>query len=120
VSFVEMVEVLSEKTGQPKKVVESILRAFVSEARSAAMSGERVKLPKFGSFYRADLKSRRVVRFKQSRERNMEKLGVVIDDEKSKTASAAKGCPRCGSKLEQSDYPKCPRCGTAPFEKKDR
>lgn len=115
-----MVEVLSEKTGHPKKVVEAILRTFVAEAHSAAMSGERVKLPKFGSFYRADLKNRQVVRFKQTRERKMEKLGVVIDDEKSKTASAGKGCPSCGSQLEKSDYPKCPRCGTAPFEKKSK
>ena len=119
-SFAELVETLSETTGQPKEVVEKVLRAFATESRRVVLLGERVKLPKFGSFYRAVINGNRKVRFHQSRERDMEKLGVVLDDEKSKTASAGKGCPSCGSQLEKSDYPKCPRCGTAPFEKKNK
>ena len=61
----------------------------------------------------------------------MEKLGVVIDDEKTKTASTDKVCPSCGTKLpgnQQTGSPDangevfppwyCPRCGTKPFEKR--
>jgi Zn finger protein HypA/HybF involved in hydrogenase expression len=52
----------------------------------------------------------------------MEKHGVVKDEEKTKTASTAKGkCPSCGSELtkEGDDHiDHCPQCGTKPFEKK--
>lgn len=51
----------------------------------------------------------------------MEKLAVVIDDEKTKTADSTKGkCPKCGMKLpEQGEMsvPWCIQCGTEPFEK---
>lgn len=54
----------------------------------------------------------------------MEKLGVDVDEELSKQASDdPKGvCPKCGSKLlpaEGVNVPKCPKCGTEPFEKTD-
>lgn len=59
----------------------------------------------------------------------MEKLGVVIDDEKVKTADADKRCPKCGMSLASSAYTGgegqivsppwyCPKCGTEPFEKR--
>ena len=46
----------------------------------------------------------------------MEKLGVQYDEEKSKTASTWKACPSCGHSLESQNPPKCPECGTKPFE----
>jgi ribosomal protein S27AE len=58
---------------------------------------------------------------------HVEKLGVVIDDEKTKTASTEKSCPKCGTSLAVTAYNQgesvsppwwCPKCGTAPFEKR--
>jgi predicted amidophosphoribosyltransferase len=46
----------------------------------------------------------------------MEKLGVVLDDEKVKTASTSKNCPKCGRALPSANY--CNTCGTEPFEKR--
>lgn len=52
-------------------------------------------------------------------EEHMDKFGVVIDPSLDKTASAQKGCPTCGSKVEmRGDVPCCVECGTAPFEPK--
>ena len=54
----------------------------------------------------------------------MEKLGVVIDDEKVKTAelTGARRCPKCGTTLDphisMNNSPCCPNCGTEPFEKR--
>lgn len=48
----------------------------------------------------------------------MEKYAVVLDDDKSKTAGAGSSCPDCGIKLEQTNPPKCSKCGTKPFEKR--
>jgi uncharacterized Zn finger protein (UPF0148 family) len=51
----------------------------------------------------------------------MEKLGVVLDDEKTKTASRDEHCPECGAPLyprKTGDIPQCPNCGTKPFEKR--
>lgn len=54
----------------------------------------------------------------------MDKYGVEIDDEKSKTASQGKVCPQCGGKLPEvggAMNPNwCPKCGTEPFEKKPK
>jgi hypothetical protein len=47
----------------------------------------------------------------------MEKLGVVLDDEKTKTAEKTGQikCPRCGADAPDCH---CPNCGTEPFEKR--
>lgn len=56
----------------------------------------------------------------------MEKYGVVLDDEKVKTAGSDKTCPTCGTPLASTAYAQgeivsppwyCPKCGTKPFEK---
>lgn len=50
---------------------------------------------------------------------SMEKLGVQVDDSKTKTASEKKTCPECGAELlKNTNVPQCPNCGTKPFEKK--
>lgn len=51
----------------------------------------------------------------------MEKLGVDTDESLSKEGSGDKRttCPRCGKALlppEESNVPRCPDCGTEPFE----
>lgn len=53
----------------------------------------------------------------RSLEALMDKLGVQTDQDKTKTASAQKTCPVCGSELvPDSNVPQCPNCGTKPFE----
>lgn len=52
----------------------------------------------------------------------MEKYGVKVDETKQKTASTQKTCPACGSQLVPegtTNVPKCPKCGTRPFEKEE-
>lgn len=116
-TFVELVTSISESTGMTKKDVSQVLKALPVEVRKALKGGERVKFPSFGSFYVAQLTNRKVIRFKESRTA-MEKLGVEVDDEKTKTSSKTKGCPVCGRELvADSSVPKCPEHGTKPFEK---
>jgi predicted RNA-binding Zn-ribbon protein involved in translation (DUF1610 family) len=55
----------------------------------------------------------------------MEKFGVVIDDEKSKTASTEEKCPKCGGPIrygamKSKQFPWCESCGTEPFEKQTK
>lgn len=117
-TFVELVEVVSDRTGQTKKVVSSVLRVLPEEVLKALEDGERVKFPSFGAFFTKVVQGRRVVRFKRSRRKSMEKLGVVIDDDKTKTASVKGTCPSCGAYLVSDLPPQCSRCGTEPFEKR--
>lgn len=49
----------------------------------------------------------------------MEKYGYEKDDETAKTAAEKGKCPECGSLLEGSP-PVCPKCGSEPFEKKEK
>lgn len=52
---------------------------------------------------------------------NMEKLGVEMDDQKTKTAAEGeKACSKCSAKLEQhGTVMTCPNCGSEPTEKTD-
>jgi hypothetical protein len=54
----------------------------------------------------------------------LEKYGVVLDEEKTKTASTDKKCPKCGGellygKMVSKEAPFCADCGTEPFEKRE-
>lgn len=55
-----------------------------------------------------------------SRRRAMEKYGVQLDEDKTKTASDKKGsertCPQCGARLDSGSS--CPAHGTEPLEKR--
>jgi len=51
----------------------------------------------------------------------MEKLGVDVDPSLEKEASGGtkRVCPKCQTTLlpeNESNVPRCPRCGTEPFE----
>jgi ribosomal protein S27AE len=50
----------------------------------------------------------------------MSKYGVVLDEEKAKTASDSTHCPKCGRELSKMEVLErnCANCGTEPFEKK--
>jgi len=50
----------------------------------------------------------------------MEKYGVETTLTKSAGESTDHRCPDCDSKLlKKGSVPRCPRCGTRPFEVKD-
>jgi ribosomal protein S27AE len=50
---------------------------------------------------------------------NMEKYAVQINDGLTKLSSKEKLCPICSSiLLTTTNIPKCPKCGTEPFESK--
>lgn len=47
----------------------------------------------------------------------MEKYGVEVDKRDNKVAGDGRRCPRCRTPLDpQSNVPRCPQCGTEPFE----
>lgn len=48
----------------------------------------------------------------------MDKLGVVVEDDKTKTGSTVKSCPSCGAELSDPKALYCNNCGTEPWEKK--
>lgn len=53
----------------------------------------------------------------------MEKYGVDLDNERVKTSDdklkVEAKCTQCGAPLEATaNVPKCPKCGTAPYEPK--
>lgn len=47
---------------------------------------------------------------------DMNKFGVVLDNNKAAMAKLTGKCPDCQTDLEERNPPKCPICGTAPFE----
>jgi hypothetical protein len=65
------------------------------------------------------------VLFLNFRRDDVEKLGVVLDDAKTKTAAEGGNCPKCGSKLNERTSEdgfftqSCPLCGVEPFEKRN-
>lgn len=56
-------------------------------------------------------------------EEHMDKYAVQTDQDKIKMATAGADqdlCPKCERALDTtSNVPRCPNCGTEPFEKKD-
>lgn len=54
---------------------------------------------------------------KLRKENTMEKRGVQLDDEKTKTASTEQTCNQCGAITDKDDPAYCPACGTRPFER---
>lgn len=48
----------------------------------------------------------------------MEKYGVVVQDDNTKTASTVAVCPKCGKPIDVATPNYCKDCGTLPWEKK--
>jgi hypothetical protein len=133
-SFVELVQAVAARTGLPKDTVRLTLLGFRDELLASLHRGLHIRVPGLGTFYPAMTKERalfggtrrgvprRALRFRESRRYPMEKYSVVIDDEKTKTASEGKTCPKCGRALGTKDLnppiPHCFNCGTEPFEKR--
>lgn len=130
-SLAELIEAVARETGLPKTVVAKVLKSSNELILETLNAGEGVKLTGFGAFYVREVKprplfggrqtgvARKSIRFRESRRRReMEKLGVELDDEATKTASTKRTCPKCGYNLIQDNPPKCEHCGTEPFEKR--
>jgi nucleoid DNA-binding protein len=139
-TFIELVESVAKKTGQPKKVVKEILYATFNRIEThIIVSGGEVKIPSFGRFtqrktrggvaFGKELTPRTTLRFQHysfvpgsklseaPEEHMIEKLGVVLEDDgMNKTGAVGSLCPQCGSKLEEPK--KCKFCGVEPWEKR--
>jgi rubrerythrin len=55
---------------------------------------------------------------KPDEEEGMTKYSVVLDDEKTKTASNIQRCPKCGAVVDKSTPNYCEHCGVEPWEKR--
>lgn len=134
-NLTEMVEVISKDLKMDKSAVKKVLCAFMDNTRETVLSGEDVSLKTFGKFivkftprrtaFGYDVPKRITARFVPfpsfckivPTESPMEKRSVVLDEEKTKTSSVSKVCPRCGATLKEENY--CDSCGTEPFEKRN-
>lgn len=134
--FVDLVERVAGKSGMSRRETLKVIHNFIElMSEHLTKTGDYIRLPGLGSFYLRDTKERvlfggtrkssgrRVLKFRECRkvkkELAMEKYGVVIDDEKVKTAGDKKTCPKCGGRVyHENGFPKCEKCGTEPFEKK--
>lgn len=128
-TFIELVEAVSLRTGKPKKLVKEVLYAATDKIKTKVVDFEGdVKIPGFGRFSRRTTKvgktfgrdnvPRVVLKFTPYEQRLLvEKLGVVLeDDSMTKTGAIGSLCPKCGTTLETPK--KCHICGTLPFEKR--
>lgn len=126
----DIVTAISKSTRIPTRIVDDVLKAFYEATMAFVLLDGLVSITKFGSFKKRINKSRRTlngkmskpsvsVRFRVSKgSKAMEKFGVVLDDDKTKTASEGHKCPSCSAELVSLDPPMCKNCGTEPFEKK--
>lgn len=124
-TYTQLIAAVADESGLSRGAVAAVFRAFMHVAFRTLMTGAEVRLRGFGAFYTVKLmkrelfggtrkvEPRRSIRFRESR---MEKYGVVIDTEKTKTGGKGENCPDCGEKLDAPSH--CPKDGTKPFEKK--
>lgn len=54
----ELVDAVSESSGQAKKDVETVLNSLLEVVKDAVKTGEKVTIPGFGSWSRTDRKAR--------------------------------------------------------------
>lgn len=142
-TLTEIVELMSEEIGAEPQLVWGFVRSFIDVISREIDRGNDVKVQGLGTFQWVDVPekavpepgksvktvvfpARKKLKFKPSRkfnrrttmseEEGMTKLGVVLDDEKDKTASqgSTRICPVCGEELD--DAGACPKHGTEPLE----
>ena len=119
-------------THLPEETVRLVLDTLIAVIRAALVREERVVLRFFGTF-----QAKRVlnggfngvrVRFKtaadlkkavQEAMRPVEKYNVEMKNEAVLLAQLTGLCPKCKGSLESTHPPKCPTCGTEPFENKE-
>ena len=134
-TFIEMVEAISARTDLTKREVKLVLQSFTTITKTIVERGDTVHLPDFGRFralvskpkkaFGKDVGETKKLRFRafgKLGEKTMEKYAVVYDEDKTKTASIDRKCPKCGGpvsygKVVTQEFPWCERCGTEPWEK---
>jgi rubrerythrin len=127
-----LIKEIASQTHLPDETVRLVMDTFISITKEALIQEEKVVLRHFGTFV-----ARRVgsggfdgvsIRFKPAEElksaakealRPMEKYSVETKSEAALLAQVTGECPDCKSKLETTKPPKCPSCGTKPFESKE-
>lgn len=130
----EVINGVAKRTGLAGNIIQRILYEAFDEISENLIKGKEVLFPHFGRFYTVNGRYARYAAFRasphlahritqkgtaeQRRPPIMEKYGVELDDEKTKTAEKGAKCPKCGAEL--TDPAHCPNCGTEPFEKKER
>lgn len=106
----------------PEETIEAVWEVSAAVITEALLREEQVIIRRFGVFRRGKTgtaKFKSAVAIRQIlKESVMEKYGVDIDNEAMLMAKVTGECPACKSPLESKDPPRCPKCGTAPFEKK--
>jgi hypothetical protein len=134
----EIVELVAEETGSERHVVWGFVRSFMDVLVDELDRGNEVKIRGLGSFKWSFVqpclvpgkkvpggwklkffpaKNFRTRRLIMSDDEGMTKYGVVLDDEKEKTAnekSEVRICPVCAEELD--DAGACPKHGTQPLE----
>ena len=122
---------IAARTSLPPETVRYILETFTEVVAESLLSDTKVILRHFGSFHSRMIAQGSAIRFKPAAELKtkvqkaitpptMEKLNVVLNNEAALLAKVTGECPACKSKLESKDPPRCPNCGTAPFEEKKK
>lgn len=127
---------ISKETGAPMDLVHPIIQEFVERCTDLILSGNDFILPGVGKFVWKEkppikyhdvtegavkeLPSRTKLTFRltaKTRKLTMDKYGVELDDDKTKTADGhdMNKCPVCHAPLDNAGL--CPLHGSAPFEK---
>ena len=144
ITTTDLAKRVARAVGSEQGVAYGFIREAFDQMAAALDSGEEVRIRGLGRFrwrlfhktttflagkrrrsyapgmkLRFDPSRRLSLRRKKMTDEGMTKLGVVLDDQKTKTAttdseSEERVCPRCGKTLD--DAGACPEHGTEPFE----
>ncbi len=127
-----LIQEIASQTHLPVDTVRLVMDTFLAVAKTAICDGKIVVLRTFGRIQAVPFKGAigEGARFKfkvagelkkaaQEAFRPMEKYGVETKTDAALVAQVTGICPVCQAELETKKPPKCPNCGTAPFEKKE-
>jgi hypothetical protein len=118
---IEISEGLEMEEGGIRRVVEKLWRVIAE----ALNKRESVAIRRFGTFRveddedgipRVTFHPSHLFKMDLNVRSDMNKYSVVLDQNKIAAAKLTGNCPDCGQKLESLSPPKCPKCGTKPFE----
>lgn len=129
VTVTDLIDDISAEAGVGRDQAFAVISAFAKKMSQALDQRKTCAFWNIGTFsVRDDENGFPEIRFAASLEfrkhvhvrPEMNKYGVVLDRNKVMTAKLTGLCPDCNTDLESKDPPKCPRCGTKPFEEKER
>lgn len=118
---------LAERTSLPVDTIRLVFDTFTNIVLESMLDDTKVIVRHFGAFYAKVIKQGSAIRFRPAQELKakvqegtrrapMEKLGVELNNEAVLLAKVTGKCPACKSDLASKDPPRCPNCGTEPFE----